>query len=57
MDNNDKARRMIEAANEVQLQYQNEGKPDLAKRVADGFDGLPVGSLALLYDIITKPRS
>lgn len=52
MDNNDKAAAVIAAAHKLEAEYEAEGKPALAKQVRDGFNELPVGSLAKLYDIL-----
>jgi hypothetical protein len=54
MDNNEKARRVIEASHKLEAEYVGEGKPELAQRVRSGFDELPVGSLARLYDILAN---
>lgn len=54
MDNNEKARRVIDAAHKLEAEYEAEGKPEIAKQVRTGFDALPVGSLAKLYDIIQQ---
>lgn len=52
MDNNEKARKVIEASHKLESEYEAEGKPELAKQIREGFDNLPVGSLAKLYDIL-----
>lgn len=56
MDDNEKASRVLAAAHELENGYEDEGKPALAKQVRDGFAALPVGSLAKLFDILTKQR-
>lgn len=56
MTNEDKARRMIDAAEEVACQYDREGKVKMAELHRDAFAQLPIASLARLYDILNKPK-
>lgn len=55
MNDNDKARRLIEAAHKLEADYEAEGKSEIAKQVREGFGSLPVGSLARLWDILNAP--
>lgn len=54
MTNEDKARRMIDAAEEVACQYDREGKVKMAEMHREAFAALPIASLARLYDIFNK---
>jgi hypothetical protein len=56
MTNEDKARRMMDAAEEVAKQYDREGQVRMARMHREAFAELPVGSLARLYDIFNKPE-
>jgi hypothetical protein len=56
MTNEDKARHMMDAAEEVGKQYDREGRVRIAKLHREAFAQLPIGSLARLYDIFTKPK-
>jgi hypothetical protein len=56
MDNNEKARRVIEAVNECVAELNSEGKIKIADQTQKAFEGVPVGSLALFYDLMQKHR-
>lgn len=52
MDDNAKAKTVIEAFEQVADDFRNEGKPDLATRTMSALKDVPVGSLAKLHDIL-----
>jgi hypothetical protein len=52
MSPNEKFRKVIEAAHKVEADFEAEGRMAEAAAVRKGFDNLPVGSLARLYDIL-----
>jgi uncharacterized membrane protein YqiK len=52
MSPNEKARRMIEASHKLEAEFEREGRHAEAEAVRKGFESLPVGSLARLYDIL-----
>lgn len=54
MDNNTKAKIVLDAAKETAASFRSEGKDNLADRTLDAFKGVPVGSLARFYDIMQK---
>lgn len=54
MDNNEKARRVIEAAQQTADSFRDEGKDDIADRTLKAFEGVPVGSLAKFYDLLAS---
>lgn len=54
MPETEKARAMLSAVNECAAEFIAEGKHDLAARTLAAFKGVPVGSLARLYDIFRR---
>lgn len=50
MEDTEKASRMVSAIDNVCDQFIAEGKPKLAKQTRAALEGVPVGSLAKLYD-------
>lgn len=54
MDNNEKAKQVLDAAQQVADQFRSEGKDNVADRTLNAFKGVPVGSLARFYDIMQK---
>jgi hypothetical protein len=52
MDNNTKAKIILEAAEQTAAELRTEGKAIMAAQTLDAFKGVPVGSLAKFYDII-----
>ena len=54
MDNNSKAKIVLDAAAQAAAEFRAEGKDNVADRTINAFKGVPVGSLARFYDIMQK---
>lgn len=54
MDNNTKAKIILDAAQQTADEFRSEGKSNLADRTLAAFKGVPVGSLAKFHDILMK---
>jgi hypothetical protein len=52
MDNNTKAKVIMDAAQKAADELRSEGKSNLADRTLNAFKGVPVGSLARFHDIL-----
>lgn len=52
MDNNTKAKAMIDAVSKTVAELRSEGKSIMAAQTEAAFKDVPVGSLAKLYDLI-----
>jgi hypothetical protein len=52
MDNNTKAKALIDAVSKTVDELRSEGKTIMAAQTEKAFKDIPVGSLAKLYDII-----
>lgn len=52
MDNNEKAKVILDMAQQAADEFRAEGKTNLAERTLAPFKDVPVGSLAKFYDIL-----
>lgn len=52
MDNNTKAKIILDAAEKAAAELRAEGKAIMATQTLDAFKGVPVGSLAKFHDIL-----